>query len=203
MIKIELSLLETELLLDRWRFKPQTLSTKDRDLVWGVLDNIVRSKIRRHYKRNQKGFTQNKRFSDSPWGETAYITQTDRILLLADFLLTRKHKSIGWCVTAYKRRFQNYEEYLRLKTNGLGLSQQIKNKDGILVERDVHSIVHSKLIGDSIKIRAVLRDNPEATLEELADKLREKLHHVNKTQKDMLQRGLFFEALTYTRKLEE
>lgn len=144
-----------EKLLDRWR-RNHKLGTKQFQAVWLLLHQEVYSREVRHYKSAQT--SGKKRLRRREWFDLVDLDNyresatylegqdrhTERILELATFLRRRTDKSVPWCITAYKRRFAQFEAKLEIRRHGLGepASEQ------------------SQVVNDLIKVQQIFRRFP-------------------------------------------
>lgn len=121
------TLKQREELLDGWR-RGEAQTPKQRQAAWLLLDQIVVNNTTRHYKhRNRRGklVMYGKREwhdiqVDSVRVQDDQDTHYDRCLILAELLRKRLDKSVGWCITAYRIRFPQFECKRVLEKDGFG-----------------------------------------------------------------------------------
>lgn len=107
------------------------LRTVEREAAWLLLSDQVYAAARRHYKQAQsygtRVFGRAREWYEVPDpnnnGYDRYIrgydAHTERILLLVEWLKTRKDKSVGWCIFSWKRRFAQFETIRQLRSYGV------------------------------------------------------------------------------------
>lgn len=144
------TVLHSEKLLDRLRFGDR-LSEVERQAVWVLLSDTAYSAAKKHYGQAQ---VYGGKLRDRPreWYELPdpdrtydgealkyYEAHTDRMLVLVEWLKSRKDMSAGWCIVAWKRRFSQFEELRHFRSIGIHIDvkdvQKREIRDAVFINQ--------------------------------------------------------------------
>ena len=113
---------QNAVMFERWR--NHTLNRKDSAEAWYSAAFLVQSCVK--YRQDGCGLATYKLNQSQTTGKLGGIPQdqlallSDRVLMFHDFLVAYSHKTIPWCVVAFRRRFYEMDAVRELAALGFG-----------------------------------------------------------------------------------